>query len=155
MFVTVQFGEGQTELFNLNCRVIDFIHSLKERCCLDSQDCVDLMDRTGELVNLSEKEKSMEQASSLMKERHSYVLIRICSDGTEAQKYVPLLNDLGKSHPELAEVLKKLSNPCKEGVKGGPSRKGSVNQIRRKPTAGNKKSHPRRLKDMKKGEEEG
>eukprot|EP00063_Salmo_salar_P041065 XP_014015900.1 PREDICTED: uncharacterized protein C22orf15-like isoform X2 [Salmo salar] len=132
MFVTVQFGEGQTELFNLNCRVIDFIHNLKERCYLDSQDCVDLMDRTGELVNLSEKEKSMEQASSMMKERHSYVLIRIC------------------------KVLKKLSNPCKEqDKKGGPSRKGSVNQIRRKPTAGNKKSHPGRLKDMKKGEEEG
>ncbi|XP_014015899.1 uncharacterized protein C22orf15 [Salmo salar] len=157
MFVTVQFGEGQTELFNLNCRVIDFIHNLKERCYLDSQDCVDLMDRTGELVNLSEKEKSMEQASSMMKERHSYVLIRICrGDGTEGQKYVPLLNDLSKSSPELAEVLKKLSNPCKEqDKKGGPSRKGSVNQIRRKPTAGNKKSHPGRLKDMKKGEEEG
>ncbi|XP_021476935.1 uncharacterized protein C22orf15 isoform X1 [Oncorhynchus mykiss] len=122
-----------------------------------STDHVDLMDRTGELVNLSVKEKSMEQASSLMKERHSYVLIRICrGDGTEGQKYVPLLNDLDKSHPELAEVLKKLSNPCKEQKKkGGPSRKGSVNQIRRKPTAGNKKSHPGRLKDMKKGEEEG
>ncbi|CAB1321782.1 unnamed protein product [Coregonus sp. 'balchen'] len=87
-----------------------------------STDCVDLMDRTGELVNLSDKEQSMEQASSLMKERHSYVLIRIC------------------------KVLKKLSNPCKErDRKGGPSRKGSVNQTRRKPTAGNKKSHPGKL----------
>ncbi|KAM9547085.1 uncharacterized protein CXorf65 homolog isoform 2-T2 [Salvelinus alpinus] len=146
MFVTVQFGEAQTELFNLNCRMINFIHSLKERCDLDPQDCVDLMDRTGELVNLSDKEESMEQASSLMKKRHSYVLIRICSDRTEGQKYVPLLNDLDKSHPELVEVLKKLSNPCKErDRKGGPSRKGSVNQTWSKATAGNKKSHSGKL----------
>ncbi|KAM9547084.1 uncharacterized protein C22orf15-like isoform 1-T1 [Salvelinus alpinus] len=158
MFVTVQFGEAQTELFNLNCRMINFIHSLKERCDLDPQDCVDLMDRTGELVNLSDKEESMEQASSLMKKRHSYVLIRICKgDRTEGQKYVPLLNDLDKSHPELVgnaknkfihstEVLKKLSNPCKErDRKGGPSRKGSVNQTWSKATAGNKKSHSGKL----------
>ncbi|XP_055775372.1 uncharacterized protein C22orf15-like isoform X2 [Salvelinus fontinalis] len=146
MFVTVLFGEAQTELFNLNCRMINFIHSLKERCDLDPQDCVDLMDRTGELVNLSDKEESMEQASSLMKKRHSYVLIRICSDRTEGQKYVPLLNDLDKSHPELVEVLKKLSNPCKErDRKGGPSRKGSVNQTWSKATAGNKKSHSGKL----------
>ncbi|XP_070303079.1 uncharacterized protein C22orf15-like [Salvelinus sp. IW2-2015] len=147
MFVTVQFGEAQTELFNLNCRMINFIHSLKERCDLDPQDCVDLMDRTGELVNLSDKEESMEQASSLMKKRHSYVLIRICKgDRTEGQKYVPLLNDLDKSHPELVEVLKKLSNPCKErDRKGGPSRKGSVNQTWSKTTAGNKKRHSGKL----------
>nr|XP_029492755.1 uncharacterized protein C22orf15-like isoform X2 [Oncorhynchus nerka] len=147
MFVTVQFGDAQTELFNLNCRMINFIHSLKERCDLDPQDCVDLMDRTGELVNLSDKEESMEQASSLMKKRHSYVLIRICKgDGTEGQKYVPLLNDLDKSHPELAEVLKKLSNPCKErDRKAVPSRKGSVNQTWSKATAGNKKSHSGKL----------
>ncbi|XP_055775371.1 uncharacterized protein C22orf15-like isoform X1 [Salvelinus fontinalis] len=147
MFVTVLFGEAQTELFNLNCRMINFIHSLKERCDLDPQDCVDLMDRTGELVNLSDKEESMEQASSLMKKRHSYVLIRICKgDRTEGQKYVPLLNDLDKSHPELVEVLKKLSNPCKErDRKGGPSRKGSVNQTWSKATAGNKKSHSGKL----------
>ncbi|XP_038867155.1 uncharacterized protein LOC120061121 isoform X4 [Salvelinus namaycush] len=143
-FITLK--EAQTELFNLNCRMINFIHSLKERCDLDPQDCVDLMDRTGELVNLSDKEESMEQASSLMKKRHSYVLIRICSDRTEGQKYVPLLNDLDKSHPELVEVLKKLSNPCKErDRKGGPSRKGSVNQTWSKATAGNKKSHSGKL----------
>ncbi|XP_038867076.1 uncharacterized protein C22orf15 isoform X3 [Salvelinus namaycush] len=144
-FITLK--EAQTELFNLNCRMINFIHSLKERCDLDPQDCVDLMDRTGELVNLSDKEESMEQASSLMKKRHSYVLIRICKgDRTEGQKYVPLLNDLDKSHPELVEVLKKLSNPCKErDRKGGPSRKGSVNQTWSKATAGNKKSHSGKL----------
>uniref|UniRef100_A0A8C7PRB8 Uncharacterized protein n=1 Tax=Oncorhynchus mykiss TaxID=8022 RepID=A0A8C7PRB8_ONCMY len=69
-----------------------------------SADCVDLMDRTGELVNLSDKEESMEQASSLMKKRHSYVLIR---DGTEGQKYVPLLNDLDK-------ITVHVHRPCLE-----------------------------------------
>ncbi|KAJ7994076.1 hypothetical protein DPEC_G00262180 [Dallia pectoralis] len=149
MFITVQFGEAQTEVFNLNCRMIHFVQNLKERCDLNPQDCVDLIDRTGELMHLSDKEQSMEWASNLMKERHSYVLIRICrgDDGTEGPKYVPLLNNLVRSDPELAEILKKLSNPCKEwDRKGGPSRKLSVNQTRsNKATAGNKKKHSGKL----------
>ncbi|XP_019908028.2 uncharacterized protein C22orf15 isoform X2 [Esox lucius] len=127
--------------------MINFIQNLKERCDLDPQDCVDLMDRTGELIQLSDKEQSMERASSLMKERNSYILIRICrGNGTDGPKYVPLLNNLGKSNPELAEILKKLSNPCKEwDRKGVPSRKVSVSLTQSKASAGNKKSHSGKL----------
>jgi hypothetical protein len=37
-FITLK--EAQTELFNLNCRMLNFIHSLKERCDLDPQGTV-------------------------------------------------------------------------------------------------------------------
>ncbi|KAM6965505.1 uncharacterized protein C22orf15 [Aplochiton taeniatus] len=150
MFITVLFGDSQIELFNLSCRVTNFIHSLKERCDLDMKDCVDLMDKSGELMNLSGKENSVEQASSLLTERQSYVLLRVCrGDGTEGNKYVPQLKDIDKSHPELSEVLRQISNPNKErDRKGSSQRKGcsqrdiSVSQVRSKITAGNKKNHP-------------
>ncbi|KAJ8263304.1 hypothetical protein COCON_G00157610 [Conger conger] len=125
MFVTVQFGEGHSEIFNTNCRVINFIHCLKERCSLDTEECVDLVDKTGELVNLSDREQSAERANYLMRDRHTYILIRVIrGDGTEGHKYEPLLRDLGKNYPELADLLKKLSNPHKEKDKKNPSRRG-------------------------------
>lgn len=36
---------------------------------------VDLLDRTGELMNLSERNNSMEPLSTLLKERQCYILI--------------------------------------------------------------------------------
>ncbi|KAG9354653.1 hypothetical protein JZ751_001366 [Albula glossodonta] len=96
MFVTVRFGE-----------------------------CVDLVDKTGDLVNLSEREQSVERANCLLRDRHSYILIRVIrGDGMEGHKYEPLLKDLGKNYPELAEILKKLSNPHRERDKRSYSRRG-------------------------------
>ncbi|XP_035291921.1 uncharacterized protein C22orf15 isoform X2 [Anguilla anguilla] len=117
MFVTVQFGE-----------------------------CVDLVDKTGELVNLSDREQSAERANYLLRERHTYVLIRVTrGDGTEGHKYEPLLKDLGKNYPELADLLKKLSNPQKERDKrslsrrGWPQRDTSTNQSSRSKRAASPK----------------
>ncbi|XP_018587089.1 uncharacterized protein C22orf15 [Scleropages formosus] len=126
MFVTVQFGERQSEIFNLNCRIVSFVHRLKERCRVDPDEHIDLLDTTGELANLSERELSTDPAGSVLRDRHSYVLIRVTrSEGAVGCKYEPLLYDLDKSHPSLAERLRRLSKPHKErDRKGGPSRKG-------------------------------
>ncbi|KAJ8414722.1 hypothetical protein AAFF_G00022450 [Aldrovandia affinis] len=125
MFVTVQFGEGQSEIFNTNCRIINFIHCLKQRCNLDPEECVDLVDKTGELANLTDREQSVERASCLLRDRQIYILIRVIrGDGIEGHKYEPLLRDLGKNHPELAELLRKLSNPQRERDRRSLSRKG-------------------------------
>ncbi|TNN77589.1 hypothetical protein EYF80_012179 [Liparis tanakae] len=35
MFVTILLGDSRMEMFNLNCKLINFIHHLKERCGLD------------------------------------------------------------------------------------------------------------------------
>ncbi|XP_030215679.1 uncharacterized protein C22orf15 [Gadus morhua] len=122
MFVTVLFGDSRQELFNLNCKLINFIYDLKERCGLDRKDCVDLMDRCGQVTSLSEKEHSAARAASLLTERHSYVLLRVCRcEESQGQKYESLLNNLSKSHPELADILNRMSNPSKERDKRGSS----------------------------------
>ncbi|CAL8343050.1 unnamed protein product [Lota lota] len=145
MFVTVCFGDNRKEMFNLNCKLINFIHDLKERCGLDLKDCVALMDRCGQVTNLWEKERSAERAGSLLTERHTYVLLRVCrcEDG-EGRKHESLLNNLSKSHPELSDVLNRMSNPSKERDKRGSSlRKKDVSAAahsKSKNISGNKRT---------------
>ncbi|XP_032367610.1 uncharacterized protein C22orf15 [Etheostoma spectabile] len=115
MFVTILLGDNRMEMVNLNCKVIHFIHHLKERCGLDLKECVDLMESSGRVMNLEGKQHSDALASSVLIERQYYVLLRVCrDDDTGCRKYVPLLNNSSQSHPELTELLRKLSNPDKE-----------------------------------------
>ncbi|XP_036418709.1 uncharacterized protein LOC118802311 isoform X4 [Colossoma macropomum] len=108
MFVTVILGEGRVEIFNLNCRIVNFVHCLKERCNLDPQGGLDLMNRTGELMNLTESEHSTDLLSTLLRDRQSYILICV------------------------SQIFRKLSNPSKKHTKKGPPKKGSVNQLKNK-----------------------
>lgn len=88
-------------MFNLNCQLINFICHLKQRggvdmtgrrtlevsaavwllCCLDINspppDSVDLMDTSGRLMNLQEKQDSMEPAGGVLVERRHYILLRV------------------------------------------------------------------------------
>ncbi|KAM7391473.1 hypothetical protein PAMP_022161 [Pampus punctatissimus] len=80
MFVTVLFGDNRMEMFNLNCKLINFIHNLKERCDLDFKACVDLMDSSGRVMNLEAKRHSVDPASSLLVERQYHVLLRVCRE---------------------------------------------------------------------------
>ncbi|XP_028269909.1 uncharacterized protein C22orf15 isoform X2 [Parambassis ranga] len=114
MFVTVLFGDSRMEMFNLNCKLINFIHHLKEKCGLDFKDCVELMDSSGKVMNLETKQHSKAAASSVLRERQFYVLLRVCYDDAGRQKYVSLLNNYSQSHPELTELLRTLSNPEKQ-----------------------------------------
>ncbi|XP_051758644.1 uncharacterized protein C22orf15 [Ctenopharyngodon idella] len=141
MFITVIFGEGREEILNLNCKIINFIHCIKEKCNLDPQETVDLMDRTGELVNLAERAQSTDLVSSLLKERESYIPLRVSrGEGSEGLKYSAVY-DFGTSYPELAEILRKLSNPSKErDRKGGASKRGGVSQNRIKAAINFKKA---------------
>ncbi|XP_077080159.1 uncharacterized protein C22orf15 [Siphateles boraxobius] len=141
MFITVIFGEGREEILNLNCKIVNFIHCIKEKCNLDPQETVDLMDRTGELVNLAERAQSTDLVCSLLKERESYIPLRVSrGEGSEGPKYSAAY-DFGTSYPELAEILRKLSNPSKEkDRKGGASKRGGVSQNRNKAAINFKKA---------------
>ncbi|KAL7828560.1 hypothetical protein SRHO_G00321940 [Serrasalmus rhombeus] len=132
MFVTVILGEGRVEIFNLNCRIVNFVHCLKERCSLDPQGGVDLMDRTGELMNLTESERSTDLLSTLLRDRQSYILICVSRiEGSEDLHYSTIHDgDTGNSNPELEAIFRKLSNPSKKQPKKGPPKKGSVNQLK-------------------------
>ncbi|XP_061622647.1 uncharacterized protein C22orf15 isoform X1 [Phyllopteryx taeniolatus] len=128
MFVTVLFGESRTEMFNINCKLIHFVHNLKERCGVDLKDCVDLMNCNGTVMNLETKQLSVDLASSLLAERQHYVLLQVCrSDNNGGQKYISLIHNVSQSHPELKELLRKVCNPGQERdkkVRGRIRRKG-------------------------------
>ncbi|XP_022070167.1 uncharacterized protein C22orf15 [Acanthochromis polyacanthus] len=114
MFVTILFGDGKMEMFNLNCKLINFIHHLKQRCSLDFKECVDLMDSSGKVMNLEARQYSVALASSVLVQRQYYVLLKVCRDDAEGRTYVSLLNNYSQSHPKLAELLRKLSDQLKD-----------------------------------------
>ncbi|XP_041855988.1 uncharacterized protein LOC121649316 isoform X2 [Melanotaenia boesemani] len=81
-------------------------------------DFVDLMDSRGQVMNLEAKQHSTAPASSVLAERQYYVALRVHRDDEPgSRKYVSLLNNYSQSHPELTELLKKLSNHDKEPEK--------------------------------------
>ncbi|XP_057213239.1 uncharacterized protein CXorf65 homolog isoform X2 [Triplophysa rosa] len=128
MFVIVMLDEGREQLLNLNCWIINFVYCLKAKCGLDLEESVDLMDRDGKLMNLTERAQSTDLVSSVLKERETYIPVRVSR--AEGPKYSAIF-EYGTCHPELAEVLRKLLNPSKERDKrGGASKKGGVSQSR-------------------------
>ncbi|KAK3549057.1 hypothetical protein QTP70_029642 [Hemibagrus guttatus] len=142
MFVTVILGEKRAELLNLNCRIVNFIHCLKEKCKLDPQVQVDLLDRTGELMHLMGVEHSMDLANTLLKGRQSYFVVSVSrSEDSEELQYSAVHDgDLRKSHPELEVMLRKLSNLSKKRDKRSALKKGSVTHIKTKVTSTSTKS---------------
>ncbi|XP_053326753.1 uncharacterized protein C22orf15 homolog [Spea bombifrons] len=111
MFVTVKFGADHQIILNPNCKVVNLIESLRERCQCGSDVSIDLLDESGNLVNLSDLEGSQDIGTNYLKERHCYVLVKIIRDGSEPARYESMLENLWKRYPELAERLQKLSHP--------------------------------------------
>ncbi|XP_034398383.1 uncharacterized protein C22orf15 [Cyclopterus lumpus] len=137
MFLIVVFpSDSKMEMFNLNCKLINFIHHLKERCGLDFKESVELMDSSGRVMDLEGKQQSVALASSVLGERQYYVLLRVCrDDDTGGRKYVSLLNNFSQSHPQLTELLRKLSNTEKEAdrrTRGRTQSSGPAGQTRSK-----------------------
>ncbi|XP_059193409.1 uncharacterized protein C22orf15 [Centropristis striata] len=134
------------EMLNLNCKLINFIHHLKQQCSLDLKDpaeCVELMDSSGRLMNLEGKQHSVALASSVLVERQCYVLLRVCRNKDNGGlKYESLLNNISQSHPELTELLENLSNPEKERdrkIRGRTKRSSPAEQTKSKNFSANKK----------------
>ncbi|XP_071301785.1 uncharacterized protein C22orf15 homolog isoform X2 [Agelaius tricolor] len=83
------------EMVNLLCCVQTLTGHLKWKCQCRPEDCIDLMDEKGTLMNLSKVE---DPASEYAREENS-----------EAICYESLLEDLGKHYPELPDRLQQLS----------------------------------------------
>lgn len=66
-------------------------------------DCVELMDRSGELMSLNERGQSVERASSLLKERQSYILLQVSSESTRKTTLYYLMKDIAT--PQRIEYL--------------------------------------------------
>ncbi|XP_075071951.1 uncharacterized protein C22orf15 homolog [Mixophyes fleayi] len=112
MFITVKFGADHQIILNPNCKLVNLAESLREKCQCGHEVSIDLLDESGNLINLCDLEGSQDIATNYLKERQCYVLVKIIrSDGSEPARYESMLENLGKRHPELAERLQKLSNP--------------------------------------------
>ncbi|KAM4709213.1 uncharacterized protein C22orf15 homolog [Discoglossus pictus] len=112
MFVTVKYGDDNQIILNTNCRIVNLTESLKEKCQCEADASIDLLDESGNLINLCDLEGSQDNAINYLKERQRYILVRINKgDGSEPARYESMLDNLGKRHPELAERLQKLSHP--------------------------------------------
>ncbi|XP_027747825.1 uncharacterized protein C22orf15 homolog isoform X1 [Empidonax traillii] len=131
MFVTVRYGANCQVMVNLQCCVLVLTTHLKRKCqcrpegsCWPHRgtlgflhhmslppDCIDLLDETGTLMNLSKVENpASEYTSKYLREREHYILIRVIRDkNSEATSYESLLEDLGKHYPDLTDRLQQLS----------------------------------------------
>ncbi|XP_063769051.1 uncharacterized protein C22orf15 homolog isoform X2 [Pseudophryne corroboree] len=77
MFITVEFGADHQIILNPNCKVINLTESLREKCRCGHDVPIDLLDESGNLVNLSDLEGSQDIATNYLKERQCYVLVKI------------------------------------------------------------------------------
>ncbi|XP_027747828.1 uncharacterized protein C22orf15 homolog isoform X3 [Empidonax traillii] len=98
-------------MVNLQCCVLVLTTHLKRKCQCRPEDCIDLLDETGTLMNLSKVENpASEYTSKYLREREHYILIRVIRDkNSEATSYESLLEDLGKHYPDLTDRLQQLS----------------------------------------------
>ncbi|XP_009076912.1 PREDICTED: uncharacterized protein C22orf15 homolog [Acanthisitta chloris] len=111
MFITVRYGANCQEIVNLQCCILNLTAHLKRKCQCKPEDCIDLLDETGTLMNLSKVENpATEFASKYLRERKHYILIRVIrEESSEATCYESLLEDLGKHYPDLTGRLQQLS----------------------------------------------
>uniref|UniRef100_K7FZ55 Chromosome 22 open reading frame 15 n=1 Tax=Pelodiscus sinensis TaxID=13735 RepID=K7FZ55_PELSI len=104
MFITVSYGADCHEIVNVQCRVLSLTAHLKRKCQCRPEDCVDLLDESGTLMNLSQVESpGSELARKYLQERQHYILIRVVrGENSEPTCYESLLENLEEHHPELA-----------------------------------------------------
>ncbi|XP_030439090.1 LOW QUALITY PROTEIN: uncharacterized protein C22orf15 homolog [Gopherus evgoodei] len=151
MFITVRYRADCQEIVNVNCRVLSLTMHLKKKCQCRPEDCIDLLDESGTMMNLSEvKSPASELASKYLQERQHYILIRVIrGEGLESTYYESLLENLENHHPELAERLQKLPaypqlkdnmrrssmqrkfHPLKEPLLGSPAKVRSTQQSKK------------------------
>ncbi|GCB80648.1 hypothetical protein scyTo_0017270 [Scyliorhinus torazame] len=150
MFVTIRYGADQSVIFNYLCRIVNFIDYVKRTCACETEACIDLIDESGNLMNLSAHQNSLQLASNILKERGKYILIKVTKqDDSETIKYESMLKNIEHSHPALAGQLQKLSNPkvkdkekdkkepilrksrSKDGILNTPSKNKSAIAIKR------------------------
>ncbi|GAB0196892.1 hypothetical protein GRJ2_002154500 [Grus japonensis] len=94
-------------MVNLQCRVLILMAHLKKKCQCRPEDCIDLLDEMGALMNLSKVENpACEFTSKYLQERERYILIRVVrGESSEATCYESLLENLGKHYPDLRFTL--------------------------------------------------
>uniref|UniRef100_A0A2K6STB0 Chromosome 22 open reading frame 15 n=1 Tax=Saimiri boliviensis boliviensis TaxID=39432 RepID=A0A2K6STB0_SAIBB len=112
MFIKVMFGAGSFVLVNTSCRLVNLTAHLRQKAGLLPDVTLALLAEDGNLVSLEDLKEAASGAptmgSSLLKERATYVLVRISSkvaqegEGMAPTRYESLLEKLDDQYPELA-----------------------------------------------------
>ncbi|XP_055107826.1 uncharacterized protein C22orf15 homolog isoform X4 [Symphalangus syndactylus] len=121
MFIKVMFGAGCSVLVNTSCRLVNLTAHLRQKAGLPRDATIALLAEDGNLVSLEEDLKegasrAQTMGNSLLKERTTYVLIRIIKgEDMASTRYESLLENLDDRYPELAEKLRRLSGVSSAG----------------------------------------
>ncbi|XP_033109991.1 uncharacterized protein CXorf65 homolog isoform X2 [Anneissia japonica] len=91
MFITVRYGEREEALFNPNCKTMLLLENIRQRCRLGEDVEVDLADPEGNVKHLIDA--SLRYANEVLKDRETFVLIKVENDDSRKPSYIPLLND--------------------------------------------------------------
>ncbi|CAM9542112.1 unnamed protein product [Bubo scandiacus] len=119
MFVMVRYGANCQEMVKVQCCVLILTAHLRRKRQCRPEDCIDLLDETGTLMNLSKVENpASEFASKYLQERECYILrvipkllietaqFSLCArkgrESSEATCYESFLENLGNHCPEPA-----------------------------------------------------
>ncbi|XP_029882372.1 uncharacterized protein C22orf15 homolog [Aquila chrysaetos chrysaetos] len=91
-------------MVNVQCCILILTAHLKGKRQGTPEDCIDLLDETGALINLSKVENPASKfTSKYLWERKHYILIRVIrGESSEATCYESLLENLGKHYADLA-----------------------------------------------------
>ncbi|KAK3578689.1 hypothetical protein CHS0354_008547 [Potamilus streckersoni] len=79
MFVTVKFGDGQSKIFNINCRNDILLHFIKKGCQCSRDDIVDVSDEQGFVKNL--RNYPLDYGNDHLKDRETLVLLKVETNG--------------------------------------------------------------------------
>lgn len=78
-------------------------------------ECVDLMDSSGRVMNLEQKQQSVALTSSVLGERQYYVLLRVCRESFKVSK-PHLVNNLWPEQfdSRVGNIWKKVNNTLQD-----------------------------------------
>ncbi|XP_078063941.1 uncharacterized protein LOC144489987 isoform X5 [Mustelus asterias] len=124
MMSILSIQADQIAILNHSCRIMNFIDFVKQTCKCETEACIDLIDESGNLMNLSAQQNSFQFASNILKERKKYILIKVTK---QLQK---LSNPKAKDKKE--PILKKCRS--KEGLLNTPSKNKSAIGFKRNPS---------------------
>jgi len=103
VFVIVKHGDNKETLFNADCMIASLLDNIKHRCGLVKSMDIALCDVHGCVHHFDENLR--EYASTFMKEREKYVLVKREKTDENGVKYTSLLNGMRKTDPELLSKI--------------------------------------------------
>ncbi|XP_007956967.1 uncharacterized protein C22orf15 homolog [Orycteropus afer afer] len=113
MFITVMLGADCWELANPRCSLVALTAHLRSSGNISPDVPLALLAEDGHLVSLDrglEEGPSPAPASPLLRERETYILVRILKGEAGAPtRYESLVGNLDDLYPELAEELRRLN----------------------------------------------